>query len=255
MTVHERIATALQVIADFDFNKSGKVTGGATYNFIPIGQILQAVRKAHAKAGIFLTMGQLEYDDAHGEGIFVQDRWTKARGHCEVSVNGADGDSISFTVPFNVQDNSDKLDNKIVTNIERQAYRILYAIDEGDATDPEAEWNEDAVSIPTRQAPKTVTKKNTMTEASVPQSTNVNEAARINASKDKLLENISWQFMIQEEIRPIVIDALAEKNVTLDMTPPISKDSIIKILRQTFNVAQLEEIQEAIDRANGKVVA
>ena len=149
MTVHERIATAMQVIAEFDFNKSGKVTGGATYSFIPIGQILAAIRRAHAKAGLFLTIGQLEYDKDNSEGIFTQDRWTKARGHCEVSINGADGDSVSFVVPFNVQDNSDKLDNKIVTNIERQAYRVLYAIDEGDATDPETEWHEDKVAVPT----------------------------------------------------------------------------------------------------------
>ena len=149
MTVHERIATAMQVIAETDFNKSGKVTGGATYNFIPIGQILAAIRRAHAKAGLFLTIGQLEYDKDNGEGIFTQDRWTKARGHCEVSINGADGDNVSFVVPFNVQDNSDKLDNKIVTNIERQAYRVLYAIDEGDATDPETEWHEDKVAVPT----------------------------------------------------------------------------------------------------------
>lgn len=141
MTVHERIATAMQVIAEFDFNKSGKVMGGQTYNFIPIGQILQAVRKAHAKAGLFLTIGQLEYDKGNEEGIF--DRvinskpYKQARGHSEVSINGADGDCISFIVPFNVLDNSDKLDNKIVTNIERQAYRVLYAIDEGDASDPE----------------------------------------------------------------------------------------------------------------------
>ena len=153
MTVHERIATAMQVIAETDFNKSGKVTGGATYSFIPIGQILQAIRKAHAKAGLFLTIGQLEYDKTNGEGIFTQDRWTKARGHCEVSINGADGDSVSFTVPFNVQDNSDKLDNKIVTNIERQAYRVLYAIDEGDATDPETEWHEDRVTAPSTETP------------------------------------------------------------------------------------------------------
>ena len=162
MTVHERIATALQVIAETDFNKSGQVKGGATYSFIPIGQILQAIRKAHAKAGLFLTIGQLEFDKDNGEGIFRDSNWTKARGHCEVSINGADGDCVSFTVPFNVQDNSDKLDNKIVTNIERQAYRVLYAIDEGDATDPEAEWHEDRVEatednffkIPKGQAPK-----------------------------------------------------------------------------------------------------
>jgi len=147
MTVHERIAKAVSVIAATDFTKSGKVTGGATYNFIPIGQILQAVRKAHAEAGLFLTMGPLEYDDAHGEGIFTQDRWTKARGHCEVTLNGADGDGVSFTVPFNVQDNSDKLDNKILTNIERQAYRLIYAIDEGDGTDPETVWHEDVVPV------------------------------------------------------------------------------------------------------------
>ena len=165
MTVHERIATAMQVIAETDFNKSGKVTGGATYNFIPIGQILAAIRRAHAKAGLFLTIGQLEYDKDNGEGIFTQDRWTKARGHCEVSINGADGDNVSFVVPFNVQDNSDKLDNKIVTNIERQAYRVLYAIDEGDATDPETEWHEDKVAVPTEDKlfgkPKTAPKHDT----------------------------------------------------------------------------------------------
>ena len=146
MTVHERIAEAMKVIAEIDFNKSGRVSGGASYNFIPIGQILQAVRKAHAKAGLFLTIGQLEYDTDHGEGLFTQDKWTKARGHCEVTINGADGDSVSFVVPFNVQDNSDKLDNKIVTNIERQAYRVIYAIDEGDGSDPESEWHEDQVT-------------------------------------------------------------------------------------------------------------
>ena len=146
MTVYERIAQAMQVIAEIDFSKSGKVNGGGFYDYIPIGQILQAIRKAHAKAGLFLTIGQLEYDKDNGEGIFTQDRWTKARGHCEVSINGADGDCVSFIVPFNVQDNSDKLDNKIVTNIERQAYRVLYAIDEGDATDPESEWREDMVT-------------------------------------------------------------------------------------------------------------
>lgn len=149
MTVHERIAQAMQVIAEIDFNKSGVVgiNGRDGYNFIPIGQILAAVRRAHAKAGLFLTIGQLEYDKNNGEGIFTQDRWTKARGHCEVSINGADGDCVSFVVPFNVQDNSDKLDNKIVTNVERQAYRVLYAIDEGDATDPETEWHEDKVIV------------------------------------------------------------------------------------------------------------
>ena len=150
MTVHERIATAMQVLAEFDFNKSGQVMGGPPANFIPIGQILQAIRKAHAKAGLFLTIGQLEYDKDNEEGIF--DRvinskpYKQARGHSEVSINGADGDCISFVVPFNVLDNSDKLDNKIVTNIERQAYRVLYAIDEGDATDPESEWREDMVT-------------------------------------------------------------------------------------------------------------
>jgi len=154
MSVHERIAQAMQVIAEIDFNKSGVVgiNGRDGYNFIPIGQILAAVRRAHAKAGLFLTIGQLEYDKDNGEGIFTQDRWTKARGHCEVSINGADGDCVSFIVPFNVQDNSDKLDNKIVTNIERQAYRVLYAIDEGDATDPETVWQEDKVSAPTEDS-------------------------------------------------------------------------------------------------------
>lgn len=158
MTVHERIANAGQVIAETDFSKSGTVKGGQSYNFIPIGQILAAVRRAHAKAGIFITTGPLEYDEDRGErrysftkkGQYGETVWHAAIGHCEVTVHGADGDSISLSVPFEAQDNSDKLTNKIITNIERQTYRILYAIDEGDASDPEATWEEMPVAPTTR---------------------------------------------------------------------------------------------------------
>jgi len=202
MTVHERIAQAMTVIAEIDFNKSGQVTGGQTYKFIPIGQILQAIRKAHAKAGIFLTIGQLEYDKDNGEGIFSQDRWTKARGHCEVSINGADGDCLSFVVPFNVQDNSDKLDNKIVTNIERQAYRILYAIDEGDATDPESEWHEDKVTMPTEDKffgkPKTASKV----------------APVRDAEKDKLVNELTRVIMETPSDGEIIFSMLGGRKLT-----------------------------------------
>jgi len=158
MTVHERIAIAQQVIAETDFAKSGQVQGGQSYKFIPIGQILNAVRRAHSKAGIFITTGPLEYDEDRGErrysytkkGQYGESVWHAAIGHCEVTVHGADGDFIAFSVPFEAQDNSDKLTNKIITNIERQTYRILYAIDEGDASDPEATWEEMPVAPATR---------------------------------------------------------------------------------------------------------
>ena len=155
MTVHERIAQAMQEIAQIDFAKSGTVAGqGGGYKFIPISSILQAVRKAHAKAGVFLTIGPLEYDEDKGEQRWDYQRgggstWHAAIGHCEVTIHGADGDSITFTVPFEAQDNSDKLSNKIITNIERSAYRVLYAIDEGNADDPEA-TNETMPAAPTR---------------------------------------------------------------------------------------------------------
>lgn len=149
MSIHQRIWKAQRIIADFKFQKSDKVAGsGPSYTFIPIDQILQIVRKAHSEAGVFITTGALEYDKENGEGVFVGDsRWTKARGHCSVFFNGADGDSFETVVPFNVQDNSDKLDNKILTNIMRQAYREIYAIDEGSASDSEATWNEDKVVV------------------------------------------------------------------------------------------------------------
>lgn len=202
MSVYERIAQAMQVIAEIDFNKSGTVKGGQEYKYIPIGQILQAIRKAHAKAGLFLTIGQLEYDKDNGEGIFSQDRWTKVRGHCEVSINGADGDSVSFVVPFNVQDNSDKLDNKIVTNIERQAYRVLYAIDEGDATDPESEWHEDKVTMPTEDKffgkPKTAPK-----------------AAPVrDAEKDKLVNELTRVIMDSPTDGDVIFSMLGGRKLT-----------------------------------------
>lgn len=219
MTVHERIAQAMQVIAEIDFNKSGVVgiNGRDGYNFIPIGQILAAVRRAHAKAGLFLTIGQLEYDKDNGEGIFTQDRWTKARGHCEVIINGADGDCVSFTVPFNVQDNSDKLDNKIVTNIERQAYRVLYAIDEGDATDPETVWQEDKVSAPTEDSFfKSPTKA----------------APKTSATKDKLLR----------ELTEIITKRPSDADIIFTMTGAFGR----KILDECSE----DELKQILDNVN-----
>lgn len=212
MTVHERIATALQVIAETDFNKSGQVTGGATYSFIPIGQILQAIRKAHAKAGLFLTIGQLEFDKDNGEGIFRDSNWTKARGHCEVSINGADGDCVSFTVPFNVQDNSDKLDNKIVTNIERQAYRVLYAIDEGDATDPEAEWHEDRVEATEDnffKIPKATPKATPKAQAPKPKTA----ASGMDPQKAKLVDDLTRMVVAGGTNRDIIFTILGDRKL------------------------------------------
>ena len=205
MTVHERITQAMQVISETAFDKSGKVKGGQEYAFIPIGQILAAIRRAHAKAGLFLTIGQLEYDKDNGEGIFTQDRWTKARGHCEVTINGADGDSVTFTVPFNVQDNSDKLDNKIVTNIERQAYRVLYAIDEGDASDPEAEWHEDRVA--------TTTEDKFFKTAKAPEQPKKAAPVR-DAEKDKLVNELTRVIMDSPTDGDVIFTMLAGRKLT-----------------------------------------
>jgi hypothetical protein len=145
--VIERINAARRIIAETDFIKSGTVTGGQKYSFIPIGQILQAVRKAHAQAGITVVFGSPEYDAEQFEkrysyqkkGQYGDSTWFSANGHIHATIYGSSvDDRIEMDVPFEAQDNSDKLTNKIVTNAERCLYRVLYAIDEGDATDPEA---------------------------------------------------------------------------------------------------------------------
>lgn len=149
-TIYQRIADAYRDIAAAGFTKSGTVKVGTkdSYNFIPIGQILQAVREAHAANGVFTVFGRPEYDVEQGEKRITVEKvssydgkkstWTVANGHIDVTIYGAGGDSISMTVPCEAQDNSDKLTNKLITNAERCLYRTLYAIDEGDATDPEA---------------------------------------------------------------------------------------------------------------------
>ena len=153
--IYARIQQAYKTIAAKGFTKDGQVKGAASYKFISIGQILEAVRKAQADAGITVIFGRPEYDHDNHEkrweftkkSQFGESTWYAAVGHISVTLYGADADDfIQTEIPFEAQDNSDKLDNKIVTNIERQAYRVLYAIDEGDATDPESEWREDMVT-------------------------------------------------------------------------------------------------------------
>lgn len=147
LNVIERINEARRIIAEIDFSKSGTVKGGQSYNFIPISQILDAVRKAQAKAGVTVVFGSPEYDAEQFEkrysyqkkGAYGETTWHAANGHIRVTIYGGSvDDCIETMVPFEAQDNSDKLTNKIITNAERSLYRTLYAIDEGDGTDPEA---------------------------------------------------------------------------------------------------------------------
>lgn len=150
-TVYERIAAAYQDIAALPFIKSGTVNPGSrdSYKFVPISQILQAVREAHAKHGIIVLFGRPEYDPEQGEKRYSYEkisrdgsyttRWQAANGHIDVRICGGSAeDVIEVVVPCEAQDNSDKLTNKLITNAERTLYRTLYAIDEGDDDDPES---------------------------------------------------------------------------------------------------------------------
>lgn len=151
--VIERINHAREIIAEQPFVKSGSVmTGGknakVSYSFIPISQILDAVRRAHAIAGVTVVLGRPEYDTENAEKRYSyvkrnaygdETTWYAANGHIDCTIYGSSvDDRLEISVPFEAQDNSDKLTNKIITNAERCLYRVLYSIDEGDGSDPEA---------------------------------------------------------------------------------------------------------------------
>lgn len=148
-TIYDRIDAAYKDIAAEKYAKTGKVSAGNTsYNFIPIGQMLAVVRKAHAAHGIKVLFGAPEYDHDRHESrreITSTNRygdsttWYVAVGHMSVRIiGGSEDDVIETSVGFEAKDNSDKLTNKVYTNAERTLYRTLYAIDEG-SPDPEAE--------------------------------------------------------------------------------------------------------------------
>lgn len=149
MSIYERIDAAYAEISQAKIVKDGSVsTGGRSgYSYVKIAQILDVVRKAHGRYGIKVFFGRPVYDAAQGEkryaevrkGQYGDTKWQVANGHVDVRIIGRDEeDVIEVTVPFEAQDNSDKLTNKIITNAERCLYRVLYAIDEGEGSDPEA---------------------------------------------------------------------------------------------------------------------
>lgn len=159
-TIYDRIDQAYAEIAKAVFAKSGRVQGSASYAYIPIGQMLEIVRQAHARAGVKVLLGRPEYDPDMGEGRreMRMQRTNPvtgkpyetieyyAVGHMAVRILGAGPDDcIETEVGFEARDNSDKLTNKIYTNVERNLYRTLYAIDEG-GPDPEAENIPNAVA-------------------------------------------------------------------------------------------------------------
>lgn len=149
MSIYERIDAAYAEISQAKIVKDGSVsTGGRSgYSYVKIAQILDVVRKAHGRYGIKVFFGRPVYDATQGEkryaevrkGQYGDTKWQVANGHIDVRIIGRDEeDVIEVTVPFEAQDNSDKLTSRIITNAERCLYRVLYAIDEGEGSDPEA---------------------------------------------------------------------------------------------------------------------
>lgn len=152
LSICQRIDLAYADIAKETFTKSGQVKGGsASYNFIPIGQLLSVVRQAHSRYGVKTIFSRPLYDKDQGEfrreytsektAPYDGHKYTVteyyAVGHIHVILMGSSPDDVIETdIGFECKDNSDKLNNKIYTNAERSLYRTLYAIDEG-SPDPE----------------------------------------------------------------------------------------------------------------------
>ena len=141
-SVYDRIREAQRLIAEENFVKDKKVElrGGGGYSIIPIAQILDAVRRAHARAGIVTVFGRPEYDAEAGE-FRKSGTPSYALGHVDVKIIGdGPGDMLEVRVPCEAQDTSDKLTNKLLTNAMRCLYRTLYSIDASE--DPEDENRE-----------------------------------------------------------------------------------------------------------------
>lgn len=159
-TVFKRIVDASAAIAQIDFKKSKFVVTGTKYNketkqnepsgyyIIPIAQILDPIRKAYAKEGLFITISQPQYDEDQGEARRREEVTTSygdkkeywaANGHVEVQVVGANGDIFRTTVACEAREptTGDKLTNKLITNALRNYLRVAHQIDADDAQDPE----------------------------------------------------------------------------------------------------------------------
>ena len=105
LNIYQRIDLAYTEIAKADFSKSGTVKGAQSYKFIPIDQILDTVRKAHAKYGVKVVFGRPKYDAGNFEkrwdyvkkGNYGETTWHAAVGHIKVRLIGAsDYDSIEL---------------------------------------------------------------------------------------------------------------------------------------------------------------
>ncbi|MFA6776147.1 MAG: ERF family protein [Sphaerochaetaceae bacterium] len=148
-----RLAAAYADLAEVRWQNSGSVkAGNNSYGFIPISSILEEVRRVKAKHGILVIFSAVRYAVDQGEkritqvshGQYGETTWQVANGHYDVEIVNSDDpeDVMSLTVSCEAKDNSDKLDNKLLTNAMRSLYRSIFDIDEG-SEDPES------VNIPT----------------------------------------------------------------------------------------------------------
>lgn len=168
MNIYQRIDAAYKDIAKIKFEKTGTVEGSQHYKFIPIEQLLNAIRGAHARYGVKIVFGTPEYDPDQGEYRKEireerEDRMSGRRytsvmyyavGHVHVRLIGSGPDDcIETDIGFEAKDSSDKLMNKVYTNAERCLLRTLYSIDEGSG-DPEATNTENDVRDDVPQQPR-----------------------------------------------------------------------------------------------------
>lgn len=139
-TIFVRIDKAFQEIASKNLKKSKTSgTGSYAYNFIPISDILDVVRPAHAKYGVKVIPSRVIFDEENCETRTLNTGKILANGHIVFRIVGKSmEDSIEASISCEALDNSDKTTNKLITNAERGLYRAMYGLDEGDDTDPEA---------------------------------------------------------------------------------------------------------------------
>ena len=245
--VFARIQKAYKLIAAQGFTKSGQVKGAASYNFIPIGQILEAVRKAQADAGLTVVFGRPEYDhDNHEkrweytkETNYGKSTWFAAVGHIGVRIYGTCADDVlEMEIPFEAQDNSDKLTNKIITNAERCLYRTLYSIDEG-SEDPEA------VNVPMEPEPKPAPKDDPFFKPGVksePIPAIKAEPTDITADRPRetMLKTIIKAYT-NIQLRPAVKKAIAEAGCGEADTDDWSDDQVKAIYNATVKAGRASE--------------
>lgn len=239
--IYTRLAKAraeFQKRANFTKVKSD----GLKYAYLPIEQAKPLIEEVTAEQGLTILPMDLQINDGRSYTYDNESPYDKARmtkwefitADIQFYIAGPEGDYIDMSVTAEAKDNSDKAISKLYTSGYKNLVKIVFGFAENSKDDADASQEE--IFVPGDQF--------VYQEPPEEKRKNIEEEARRNAEKGKIVDQIRWKCLMDQDKADYIREKLQEE---FNYDGTADPDELAKVLPRYMNIEQLNKLSNDMD--------